>query len=246
MLRTLATRALYRSTEMPVEFPRTLSAKWLELTALRRFLERHRVNVVLDVGANEGQFAAKLRRLGFVGRIVSFEPDPRAYALLVERHCHDPQWRSYPIALGDTDTDATLHLATDSVLSSFLLSLRPSNVADHVRVPLRRLDRMLDHLLDRIPSPRILLKTDTQGFDLQVLRGASGCLSRFVGVLAELSVLPIYEQSPPLHEAIRAYQDVGFDLVDLSLATRTIDGRLLELDGLFVRRPTPGLEQVAP
>jgi len=246
MARTLVARALYRSTALPLEFPRTLSAKWLELTGLRRFLQEHRVTVVLDVGANEGQFAAKVRRLGFAGRIVSFEPDPRVYALLVERHRHDPNWRSYPIALGDTDTEATLHLATNSVLSSFLTSLRTSNVVDHVRVPLRRLDGMLAHILEGIPSPRILLKTDAQGFDLQVLRGASGCLSQLVGVLAELSVLPIYEQSPPLHEAIRLYQDAGFDLVDLSLVTRTIDGRLLELDGLFVRRPPRGVEHGAP
>src|SRR5947209_5385885 len=105
MLRSLLVAALYRGTSFPADFTRSLSAKWLELTSLRRFLISHRINVVLDVGANEGQFAAKLRRLGFGGRIVSFEPDPRVYPGLVERHRHDPAWRSYPIALGDADTE---------------------------------------------------------------------------------------------------------------------------------------------
>ena len=110
---------------------------------------------------------------------------------------------------------------------------------------------MMAEILESIPTPRVLLKTDTQGFDLHVLRGASGCIDLLTGVLAELSVIPIYEQSPPFHEAIRAYRDAGFDIVDLFLVNRTADGRILELDGLFVRRspatvvPQAGAEHVA-
>ena len=236
MLRSLLTTAFYRSTAILAEFPRALSAKWLELTSLRRFLMEHRINVVLDVGANEGQFATKLRRLGFTGRIVSFEPDPRVYSRLVERHGHDRAWRSYPVALGDADTEASFQLAQNPLLSSFLSSIHPSNVSSSIRVPVRRLDGMLAEILEAIPAARVLLKTDTQGFNLRVLRGASGCLDQIIGILAELSVIPIYEQSPPFHMAVRAYQDAGFDIVDLSLANRAVDGRVLEFDGLFVRR----------
>ncbi len=236
-LRSLLTTALYRCTGwVHGDFPGALASKWLELTSLRRFLEKHGINVVLDVGANEGQFAAKLRRLGFTGRIVSFEPDPRVYSRLVERHGHDPAWRSYPLGLGDADTELTFHLASNSVLSSFLTSVKPSNMCSEVHVPVRRLDGMLPEILDGIPDPHIFLKTDTQGYDLQVLRGASGCLEQLIGIIAEISVIPIYEQSPPFHEAIREYRDAGFDMVDLSLENRTIDGRVLELNGLFVRR----------
>jgi FkbM family methyltransferase len=239
MLRSFFVTTLYRLTSVPVAFPRDLSAKWLELTNLRRFLADQRMNVVLDVGANEGQFATKLRRLGFTGFIASFEPDPRPYSRLVQRHGRDPAWRGYQIALGDADTETAFHLAKDSVLSSFLSPTDPENVSSTIRVPVRRLDGIVAEVLESIPTPRVLLKTDTQGFDLNVLRGASGCIDLITGILAELSVLPIYEQSPPFHEAIRAYQDTGFDLVDLSLVTRSVDGRVLELDGLFVRRP-PG------
>jgi FkbM family methyltransferase len=107
--------------------PRSLAEKWLDLTSLRRILDQQHINVVIDVGANEGQFATKLRRLGFDGRITSFEPDSRPYARLVARHGRDPAWRGYPIALGDADTDAEFNLAVDSVLSSFLsLSIPPT------------------------------------------------------------------------------------------------------------------------
>jgi hypothetical protein len=94
----------------------------------------------------------------------------------------------------------------------------------------------MTELLEGIVTPRVFLKTDTQGFDLQVLRGASECLDRIIGIIAELSVIPIYKESPPFEEAIRCYRDAGFDLVDLSVVNRTIDGRVLEYDGLFIRR----------
>ncbi len=94
---------------------------------------------------------------------------------------------------------------------------------------------MLPEVVKECHHPRILLKTDTQGFDLRVLEGAAGCLDKITGILAELSVIPIYEQSPPIHEALQAYKKAGFDMVDLSLVNRTVDGRVLELDGLFIR-----------
>lgn len=219
-----------------MEFPRSLAAKWLDLTSLRRMLRQQQINVVIDVGANEGQFATKLRRLGFAGRIVSFEPDPRSYARLVACHGGDAAWRGYPVALGNADTEAEFNIAVESLLSSFLTPVHSSNVSEGVRIPVRRLDGLLSELLEGIAAPRVFLKTDTQGFDLDVLRGSSGCLDRIIGIVAELSVIPIYERSPPFEEAIRTYREAGFDLVDLSLVNRTIDGRVLEFDGLFIRR----------
>jgi len=234
MLRSLLVTTFYQLTRLRHDCPDDLAAKWLALTSLRRFLVDHRVNLVFDVGANEGHFVTKLRRLGFHGPIVSFEPDPRTYAHLVAHHGSDPHWRGYPVALGDTDTEATLNLAANPLLSSFLTPVDHTNVADHVQVPVRRLDGLVSEIVAGMHEPRVLLKTDTQGFDLHVLRGASGCRDYLVVVFAELSVVPIYRDATPLDEALAVYRCAGFDLVDFSIVTRTVDGRILELDGLFV------------
>lgn len=203
----------------------------------RGILANQRINVVIDVGANEGQFVTKLRRLGYRGRVVSFEPDPRPFTLLRQRHGEDPSWRGYPIGLGEAEAEATFHQAHNSLLSSFLTPIRRENTASDVRVNVRRLDQVFDELVAGVEDPRVLLKTDTQGFDLRVLRGAAKSLEGIQGILAEISVLPIYDNSARIDEALCAYREAGFDLVDLSVVNRTPDARILEFDGLFVRRP---------
>src|SRR5437660_635552 len=87
-----------------------------------------------------------------------------------------------------TSLPADFHLANNSLLSSFLTSspaILPATAWTDVRIPVRRLDEMLGEIVEGIPAPRILLKTDTQGYDLRVLRGASGCIDQLIGILAE-------------------------------------------------------------
>lgn len=211
--------------------------------ALIRVLSTCSVDCVIDVGANTGQFARLLRRqCGWSGPIRSFEPNPASFDELARVMSGDPDWQGFPLALGSNPGPAELrHHPNASEFDSLLpvndygrrrfsvLSERPSRQT----VTVQRLDAVLAGAVPRT-SNRILLKADTQGFDLEVLRGATGCMHRIVSVQVELSALEIYEGMTSLGEAIEEITRLGFDPVGLFAISR--DGlRVVEFDGLFVR-----------
>src|SRR4051794_23129302 len=60
----------------------------------------HGIDLVLDVGANDGGFAGDIRAFGYTGRIVSFEPLAEAFAGLCRRAAVDEKWSGVQAALG--------------------------------------------------------------------------------------------------------------------------------------------------
>ncbi len=194
------------------------------------------VDCVLDVGANRGQFATSLRRGG-----------PRAE--LEAAMSGDPEWRVRPWALGDSPGTATLHgLRGDSELGSLLpasdfgLGWKPGMSETYDEdVDVVRLDDVWDEVAGGFS--RVLLKLDTQGFDLAAFRGAgdvvAGAASPVVALLSEVSLVPIYDGMPTMAEQLAAYGAAGLELAGLypvSFDRATL--RAIELDAVMVRAPS--------
>ncbi len=79
-----------------------------------------RVNLVLDVGANEGQYARRLRHAAYDGRIVSFEPIEQLHEVLLDVSRCDGNWAISRFALGSKDGVAQLNVTSNPLFSSFL------------------------------------------------------------------------------------------------------------------------------
>jgi FkbM family methyltransferase len=213
---------------------------------LRRLelIRGRRIDVVLDVGANDGPFAKALRAAGYTGRIVSFEPQSEAFGRLSAAAAADPAWTGHRLALGATDGEAELHLAGNSSSSSLLemsaqhlASAPESRYQGSESVPVARLDTLRAELVGA--GDRVYLKVDTQGYELEVLRGAAGTLPQVDVVDVELSLVPLYDGAPLFDEVMHHLAGHGFVPVSLEPAfTDPADGRLLQLDGLFVRPAT--------
>lgn len=212
------------------------------LARRRRLLERAGVDVVLDVGANTGQFAADLRAdYGWRGRIVSFEPLAAAHARLAQRAAADGSWDAHRYALGDSDGTARINVAGNSYSSS-LLEMLPAHLdaapesafVGFEEIRTRRLDSVIDEVC---PAPaRLYLKLDVQGFERQVLAGAQATLAR-VGVLQlELSLTPLYAGAASFGELHDLLESCGFVLFALEPGfARRDSGQLLQVDGLYCR-----------
>jgi FkbM family methyltransferase len=211
-------------------------------------LRRYQVDCVLDVGANVGQFGSELRHNGYQGTIVSFEPVPSFADAVEDLAAGDDDWTVHRTALGSRD--GTIPIRVQHSLSSALTSteygrrrfqsLQKFADDEQIDVPLRRLDGVLDEVMASlaargIGSPRIFLKMDTQGFDLEVFAGLGERVRDIVGLQSEVALLLIYEGMPRMAESVGVYEAAGFEITGLFPVTREPDGRVIEYDCMMVR-----------
>jgi FkbM family methyltransferase len=216
--------------------------EYLQRRQLPILLDMYGVNCVIDVGAHAGQYGRRLRAGGYRGRIVSFEPTPEGFAELERVAARDRRWSVHRLALGREQGTATMNVVPGT-LSSLLEPTRfgagryPKLArAQRVEVEVRRLDAMLDELLDGIRRPRPYLKLDTQGYDLDVFAGAGDRVERFVGLQSEVALIEIYKGMPRMPAALAAYEAAGFEIAALYPVSRqTRTARVLEYDCVMVR-----------
>ena len=206
-----------------------------ELAFLKDLLQQLAVDCVLDVGANRGQFARELRGIGYDGPIVSFEPVQSEFTALARNFERDRKWRGFQIALGSKEDSLLMTIPELTVLSSLLELAGPERGCRRERVRVARLDEVLPSLQAELGFSRVFLKMDTQGYDLEVFKGSSGCMNFIQGIQSELSIMPLYKNMPHYLEALGAYEAAGFNLYNLSVVNRIGDGGLLELN-CFMRK----------
>lgn len=205
-------------------------------------LDHFGITLVLDIGANTGQYVGYLRAAGWTGRVVSFEPVTGVHGVLAGNAAADPAWEVAPaMALGSADGAAEITLSNESDMSSLLalrdeiLAVSPSTAAGGTeRVNVRALDSLFDDYAGA--DDRVFLKIDTQGFERAVLDGARNSLPRIAGLQVELSLIPLYEGEALWRELVDRLEAAGFDLrfVLPGYYDRHLH-RMLQIDGIFFR-----------
>jgi FkbM family methyltransferase len=167
----------------------------------------------LDVGANRGQTIDAFRRIFTAPVIHAFEPASEMFRMLEDR-AFGPGVFLHHMALGREPGEREFTNYQSKYLSSFLpLERHPQNRFRAVEVESKEIVRIgtVDAFLKEHGLTRVdLLKIDVQGFDLEVLLGASDALSTGVvqNVLVELNFVPMYEgqaQAPDIIEFLRSH-----------------------------------------
>ena len=208
------------------------------MAALRTF----DIDLVIDIGANDGQFSKELRAGGYSGRIVSFEPLTTAHRQLLQASKNDSVWHVHSrCAVGDRLGEIELNISGNSVSSSILPMLTSHSSAapesaylGHESAPLITLDSVAPPYLEGAEAP--FLKIDTQGYEWHVLDGALATLLKVHGIQMELSLVPLYEGQRLWRECIERLETAGFILWALQpVFIDLTNGRTLQWDGLFFR-----------
>jgi len=199
-------------------------------------------DLLLDVGANKGQYALNARAAGFSKRIVSFEPLSAAHAILTTMAKSDDAWQIHErTAIGSRNGEAEINIAGNSYSSSLLPMLPAVTAAQpntaYVGKEVTKVST-LDSVFEkyRVGQERVYLKIDAQGYEKHVLEGAEDCLSSIDGVEIELALVPQYG-SQELYEYFFSYfKQAGFELWSISPGfSNQQTGRLMEFDAVFIR-----------
>ena len=212
------------------------------LARRKQIIESCRIDTMLDIGANAGQFALQTRSdIGYAGRILSFEPLSSAFKRLEAHARHDDAWEVFNLALGDADGTAEINISANSYSSS-LLAMLPSHarsapasgyVGTEV-INVKRLDAIFDDLCAQ--ARHVYMKLDTQGFEEKVLQGARESLDRIDTIQMEMSLVPLYEGELLFPEMCGLMKEKGYTLIAIENGfTDPSSGQLLQVDGIFHR-----------
>lgn len=202
------------------------------------------VDTVLDVGANNGQFAELLISQGYSKNIISFEPTMAAHKVLKRKSETQPNWLVFErSAIGDVNGTVEINVSENSVSSSILeinnahLGVTPSaRYCSKETVPVYTLDCIFEKLNMNTLNCNYFVKIDTQGYEMNVLRGCSTMTRYISGFKIELSTQQLYNNSCSYTEIIEFMADIGFVLIDITPGLRHSSGQLLQFDGLFCKK----------
>jgi FkbM family methyltransferase len=202
------------------------------------------VDLVLDVGANVGQYAGiHLRRwTRYEGRIASFEPVGSCFAQCAAAAAEDPSWEAFPYGLSNVEDTVPITVPAGqedlSSLHGFTAAgakMIETTTASVEHVNLRRLDDVIGEVSRS--SDRLALKLDVQGHEAAVLRGAERTLKRVVLVECEMPLVPMYDGQPTFATLLGLLAGSGFGPV--GMASNYVDpqtGCAMDADVLLIRR----------
>jgi FkbM family methyltransferase len=200
------------------------------------------IDLILDVGANTGQFARAMRGKFPAAHIVSFEPLPEAFADLDAWARADSNATALNIGLGEVEATLPFYRHIGHSTSSSMLQAHAAGVAafpqlagaELTEVPVRRLDDVLDEI-GRSAGANTLLKLDVQGFEAQVMRGAAHTLGQVGALITEVNIDPIYEGQAEFRELAGLAQSAGLRYAGNYAQHLAADGHVVFLDAVFVR-----------
>jgi FkbM family methyltransferase len=200
-----------------------------------------KIEWLIDVGANHGQFGRLMRRAGYQRHIVSLEPVGQSFTALQAVAAADPLWAVEQLAVGAAPGRQVIHVSGNSVSSSLLpmgdrhleLSAGSAYTRDE-EVELTTVEAVVAK--HDIEPSRTMLKADVQGLESAVLDGAGADLGRFAMLELELSLLELYEGQELLPDLLSRITSAGFELWTFFPAyIDKVNKRMWWADGLFVR-----------
>lgn len=198
------------------------------------------ISTIIDVGANQGQFAIASNNKFPNATIISFEPLPEMYEQFKANVNNNPRITIHNMALGDEAGVIDFYRNEHSHASSALVisdkqkeTIPGTSNTTKIQVKVDRLDNVAASWTLHGP---VLLKLDVQGYEKKVLLGAPALLKKIDYLLFETSFVPMYDGEPLFDEMHTFLKDAGFEIMGPVGFLEGSDNSILQMDLLYRRK----------
>lgn len=200
------------------------------------------IKTILDIGANTGQFAEKMRKIFPTTMIYSFEPLPECFKELNQNFQGNKLFKAYNIALGQETGEINMYKNDYSPSSSLLpmadlhkqaFEYTQNTTFEKIRV--EKLDDFVakEHLHIDFP---LMIKLDVQGYEDKVIKGGKNLIQSADIIICELSMEKLYEGQPLFDDIYTLLKKMGFQYRgNYEQLLNPNDGRVVQADGIFIK-----------
>lgn len=237
----LAARVVPRSLRrrLKEDMLRHFSAPSMELSLANLRHLGLRPSTIVDIGAYVGEWSRLANSVFPEAQILMLDAQESKAAALETFARTQPGKIHYRIALlgAEAREDVPFRECDTAPTGSSVLACREALSYHEVRRRMETLDNVIAAAGMAAPD---LLKLDVQGYELEVLKGASKALAAAPVILMEVSTIELYDGAPLMHEVITYMHERGYRAFDVPTIMRhRIDDTLLQLDVIFVRSDSP-------
>lgn len=210
---------------------------------LSKIVERFNIDLIFDIGANDGEFAQTILSSGYQGRIVSFEPTSDAYESLKINASKYANWIVHDqVALGNEDSMVEINIAGNNAASSSILEMGETHKESAPSSKYISVENVRQIKLDSIfkkyasNENQVMLKIDVQGYEEQVILGIQQNIKDIRIIKLECSIVSLYEKDKTYEFYFDWLKRLGYVLYDIEPGHGNIEkGQLLQFDAIFVR-----------
>lgn len=199
-----------------------------------------RLETIIDVGANSGQFTLLSRLVHPSAKIIAFEPMVDAAERFEKIFSGDSRVTLHRVALGAECADSEIHLSAKRDSSSLMPQAAQADYFPQTKeigtekIQVAPLSTCVTE--NDLVGP-VLMKIDVQGFEGDVLRGSADLLKQIDWVYCEASFVELYQDQPLAGDIIAFLATNNFALASVVVDDFMVfDGRAVQADFLFQRR----------
>jgi FkbM family methyltransferase len=205
-----------------------------------RWLTRFNISTVVDIGANEGQFALKFSRILPSADFYCFEPIGSCFKIL-KSNLANVNCKLFPYALGDENAEMEINVYDHNPSSSLLemAELHKSvfdksfDIKSREKISVKILDEIL---VDKLNNKSYLVKIDVQGFEDKVIKGGKNVISQAKVIIIEMSYVELYKEQKLFNDIYFLLISLGFSFKgNLAQSNNPKNGEVLYSDSIFTK-----------